>query len=103
MKLKSETRQTIEFLRKRFDVSEQEKTVLARCEELNLNFDMVQRGLILLHKAQIIARDSRGPKSKYVYPPIIRMGDIVQVIEGVKLDDDYLEADIIELLNTVKL
>jgi len=103
MKLKSETRQAIEFLRNRFDVSQQDKTVIDRCQELSLNYDMVQRGLIKLAKSNIIGRDSRGPRSKYVYPSTMGLGDVVEAIQGIELGNNILETELKQTLNKVKL
>jgi hypothetical protein len=103
MKLKSETRQTIQFLRDRFQVSQQDKTVIDRCQELKLNYDMVQRGLIKLARLNVISRDSRGPRSKYLYPSSLGLGDIVEAIQGIQLGNDILERELKQMLNKVTL
>jgi hypothetical protein len=103
MKLKSETKQTIEFLKHRFEISVQEKTLLDSCKMLNLNYDMVQRALILLHKASIISRDSRGPRSYYTYPSRIGIGDIIEAIEGLELGGLPLDIDLKQALNITKI
>lgn len=84
MKLKSETKQVIEFLKHRFDCVVIDATLLDATKQLNLNYDMVQRALILLHKKNVIGRDSRGPRSQYEYPTRIGLGDIVEAVEGIE-------------------
>lgn len=101
MKLKSETKQVITFLQVRFDVSNQDKTVLEICKQLNLNYDMLCRGLQQLHVKHVISRDSRGPKSAYQYPTQIGMGDVVEAIQGIDLGTYSNVAK--NLLNSVKL
>jgi hypothetical protein len=86
MKLKSETKQVIDFLKHRHDCAFPDKTVTEVCKMLNLNFDMVQRALIRLHKQNVIGRDSRGKGSSYEYPARIGLGDIVNAVEGINLD-----------------
>lgn len=104
MKLKSETKQVITFLRSRSDCAIAGATLVQACEVLALNYDMVQRALILLHKANIIARDSRGPRSQYQYPAKIGLGDVIQAVEGIDLlGDNYLSGDIQDALNSEKL
>jgi hypothetical protein len=103
MKLKSETKQTIQFLRDRFQVSQQDKTVIDRCQELKLNYDMVQRGLIKLAKLNVIGRDSRGPRSKYVYPSTLGLGDVIEAIQGIELGNEILDSELKQTLNKVKL
>lgn len=99
MKLKSETKQVITFLKHRFDCSIQENNLLDSCKQLNLNYDMVQKALILLHKANIISRDSRGPRSQYVYPSKIGLGEIIYIVEGIVDLEAHLAAEVIDTLN----
>jgi hypothetical protein len=99
MKLKSETSQVLEFLKSRFEIDQQNKKVADRCKELNLNYDMVQRALLLLQKSGLIARDSRGPKSYYLYPTEIGVGDIINAIQGINLGDLNLNKEVIKTLN----
>jgi hypothetical protein len=104
MKLKSETKQVITFLKRRHDCMLQGVSLFDATNELNLNYDMVQRALILLHKANIISRDSRGRNSKYIYPVKIGLGDIINAVEGISImGDTYLEGDITEALNSEKI
>jgi ribosomal protein L4 len=102
MKLKSETKQVIAFLKSRF---KQDKTVLETCKELNLNYDMVCRGLQQLHIKQVINRDSRGPKSAYQYPKDIGLGDVIDAVEGIELGlgGQALKSNLIFALNDTKL
>jgi hypothetical protein len=102
MKLKSETKQVITFLKSRF---KQDKTVLETCKELDLNYDMVCRGLQQLHVKQVISRDSRGPKSAYQYPKEIGLGDVINAIEGIEFDlgGQALKSNLIFALNDTKL
>ena len=81
MKLKSETKQVIKFLNSRNDLILEGTTLAAACKILDLNYDMVQRALISLHKANIISRDSRGLHSKYQYPAQIGLGDVIHAVE----------------------
>ena len=98
MKLKSETKQVIIFLKSRF---KQDKTVLDSCKDLGLNYDMVCRGLPQLHVKQVITRDSRGPKSAYQYPTQIGLGDVIDTIQGIDLES---QSDTVkQALNSVKL
>jgi hypothetical protein len=103
MKLKSETKQTIEFLSNRNASLLDGKTLLQGCELLNLNYDMVQRGLILLHRKQLIDRDSRGKGTSYSYPAKLGLGDIVEAIEGIDLAYLGYVQDVIDGLNKTTL
>ena len=101
MKLKSETKQVIIFLKHRFNIPCQDKTVLQNCEYLGLNYDMLCRGLHRLFIKGIIHRDSRGPKSTYLYPTKIGLGDVIDAIQGISLES---ESDLVkQSLNSVKL
>ena len=98
MKLKSETKQVITFLKHRHDCAFPDKTVTEVCKLLDLNFDMVQRALIRLQRANVIGRDSRGPRSNYEYPSRIGLGDIVNAVEGINTEHS---STIREALNKV--
>ena len=102
MKLKSETKQVIVFLQQR--VNNKDKTVTQACNELNINFDMVQRALILLHRDGVISRDTRGPRSAYQYPDEIGMGDVINSVDGLDcFGEGVLNKEILATLNSVKL
>lgn len=103
MKLKSETKQTIEFLHKRFDCAMQEKTLLEQCKMLNLNYDMVQRALILMHRKNLISRDSRGKGTSYTYPIKLGLGDVIDAIEGIDLNDKFITSDVLDDLNKIRI
>lgn len=99
MKYKSETKQVITFLKHKSNSLE--KTVLETCKDLGLNYDMVCRGLQLLHVKRVINRDSRGPKSAYQYPAEIGLGDVIDAIQGIDLES---QSDTVkQALNSVKL
>ena len=100
MKLKSETKQVIDFLKHRHDCAFSDKTVTETCKLLNLNFDMVQRALIRLQRANVIGRDSRGPRSSYEYPARIGLGDIINAVEGIALTH---RETIVDALNKVQV
>jgi DNA-binding IscR family transcriptional regulator len=101
MKLKSETKQVVEFLKQR--ANNKEKTVTQACTELGINFDMVQRALILLHREGIISRDTRGPRSAYQYPDEIGLGDIIKTVDGLDCFGGVLGKRVLETLNSVKI
>lgn len=101
MRLKSETKQVIEFLK--HNSNNLNNTVLNTCKDLELNYDMVCRGLQQLHNKGIIGRDSRGPRSSYTYPKQIGLGDVIYAIEGITLDGTGHIQDVIDALNNVKL
>lgn len=101
MKLKSETKQVMIYLKNRFNVNWQDKTVLENCRAIGLNYDMVCRGLQRLHEKQVISRDSRGPKSSYIYSTQIGLGDVIDAIQGIDLEN--VSEDVKKALNNVKL
>ena len=101
MKLKSETKQVLEFLTHKDDTVN--KPLLETCKDLNLNYDMICRALQALHNKGIIMRESRGPKSSYTYPTKIGLGDIIDAVEGIVVGNGYIEADLKEHLNSVRI
>ncbi len=102
MKLKSETKQVIKFIQLTRSTLNSNLKVNELCTANGLNYDMVQRALILLHKGGIIGRDRRGPLSRYSYPEKIGVGDIVQVVQGIDIMDNesFIEDSVVEMLNT---
>jgi hypothetical protein len=101
MRLKSETKQVIEFLKHKSDTLN--RPVLETCKDLKLNYDMVCRALQLLHTYGVINRDSRGPNSAYSYPKQIGLGDVIFAVEGIELSGMGHIQDVVDALNNVKL
>lgn len=105
MKLKSETKQVIAFIKAvRLKSAGDRMAVSDICKENCLNYDMVQRALILLNKAGVISRDTRGPRSAYEYPPNIGLGSIISAVEGITIADGYtINYSVMVTLNNIRI
>lgn len=102
MKLKSETKQLITFL-KHIRNTDDTESVANICYDLKLNIDMVTRSLIMLHKEGIIGRVKNGPNSRYVFTKDIGLGTLVKVVEGVSCFDENISIELVEMLNQIKI
>ena len=97
MKLKSETKQVIAFLKNK----QENHTVLQTCRLQGLNYDMVCRGLQRLHAKNVINRETRGPNSTYEYPQTIALGDVIHAIQGIELET---HSEVVkQALNSIKI
>lgn len=101
MRLRADTQQTIDFIKQARN-EYKNVSVSDACYYLKLSETVICRNLSKLRKAGLITRDRKGAGSKYVYPESLGMGDIVNVIEGIQLNEN-LHSSIIQVLNQTRV
>jgi DNA-binding IscR family transcriptional regulator len=102
MRIKSETKHTITFI-KHVKSTKDTESVSNISFDLGLNSDVVMKSLNLLLKAKIISRNKSGPTSRYIFPNEINLGDLINAIEGINCIDNETTLELIEMLNKIKV
>lgn len=100
MRLKSETVMTIKFIEATRSSLNEGDSVFEICKRENLNYDLVARNLIKLHKAGVILREKRGPNTRYEFPLNIKLGVLISNIQPIDLVDSDMNTSVIETLNS---
>jgi predicted transcriptional regulator len=103
MKLRSDTIQTIEFIKAMRTERFKDMSVSDVCYYAQLNEDMVGRNLTKLKKAGLISRDRVGAGSKYIYPQEIDMGRVILTLQEVFLYNRQTQDLVMSALNQIKL
>lgn len=103
MRLKSETIQTIEFIKAIRTERFKDMSVSDVCYYADLNEDMVGRCLTKLKKAGLISRDRVGAGSKYIYPSEINLGDVILLLQEVFLYSRDTHDTVMSALNQIKI
>jgi hypothetical protein len=103
MRFRSETIQTIEFIKAIRTDRFKNMSVSDVCYYTQLNEDMVGRGLTKLKKGGLISRDRLGAGSKYLYPAEMSLGDVILLLEEVFLYNKQTQDSVLLTLNQIKL
>jgi DNA-binding IscR family transcriptional regulator len=102
MKIKSDTKQAITFIKHIRSTGDTE-SVSNICYDLGLNDDVVMRALNRMLKSGVISRNKTGPTSRYVFPTNIKLGDLINSVEGINCIDKETELHLVEMMNSIKI
>lgn len=100
MRLLSETKQLITFIKAMRTEQYGSMAVNDACWYLKLNETMVGKTLSKMKHAGVITRTpGRGNGTRYIIPDQLKLGDLIKLIQGLNFEDDTITNQVIETLN----